>query len=263
MVWFKTALSDKKGKRILHVTKSQTNTSFLKPNKDLLSQFQWSPNEPITDHDILKDVEVDCDSLDAILSSQNIQPDFIKLDTQGSELDILKGADSALRKSVLTAEIEVEFAPIYENQPLFADIDAFMRERGFILQDMGNFLYMKPRGLAGVGGAKGRVISADALYIKDLSNNLKNLCAYGENKVYAAIVGYLAYGYPELGINLLQRMKSEKCDVKNSDEIINILRKFKTASNFPGSTQMSQICKKFWLKHRKVEHCLWDVPLGN
>ncbi len=58
--------------------------------------------------------------------------DFIKLDTQGSELDILHGARQILN-STLIVEIEVEFNPLYENQPLFGDVDAHLRSRGFEL----------------------------------------------------------------------------------------------------------------------------------
>jgi len=264
-VWLKIALSDTKGKVKLNITKAQTNTSFLMPNHELLKQLQWSPDEPVTDHDIIGEVEVECDVLDDVLRNQEVRPDYLKLDTQGSELKILAGADRVLREDILIAEIEVEFAPIYRDQPLFADVDAFMRERGFILQDLGNFLYMKPRGLAGVGGAKGRIISADALYIKDFSGDYKKLYEMGENKVCAAIAGYAVYGYPELGIRLIQELKGGHCVVDNSDEIINILRKIRPSSltNFPGMKRLVRACGNILFKHRKVEHCLWDGHLGN
>ena len=58
--------------------------------------------------------------------------DFLKLDTQGAELDILQGAGSLL-DTCLGVEAEVMFSPLYEGQPLFADVDAFLRSRGFTL----------------------------------------------------------------------------------------------------------------------------------
>jgi FkbM family methyltransferase len=58
--------------------------------------------------------------------------DFIKLDTQGSELDILSGAKHIL-DSTLIVETEVELNPLYENQPLFGDVDAHLRSQGFEL----------------------------------------------------------------------------------------------------------------------------------
>ena len=46
--------------------------------------------------------------------SQNVTAlDFIKIDTQGSELEILRGA-SDLLKSVIGIEVEVEFIELYK-----------------------------------------------------------------------------------------------------------------------------------------------------
>ena len=58
--------------------------------------------------------------------------DYLKIDVQGAELDVLRGAAETL-KNCLVVEIEVEFVPLYENQPLFSDVDNFMRRHGFFL----------------------------------------------------------------------------------------------------------------------------------
>jgi len=64
----------------------------------------------------------------------------IKLDTQGFELRILKGAEKALRSCQFIL-VEAEFNPLYEGQPLFADVDRFLRERGFVLWRMQNLAH--------------------------------------------------------------------------------------------------------------------------
>ena len=51
---------------------------------------------------------------------------FMKLDVQGYELSILQGARAILDRC-LGLEVEVEFNPLYEGQPLFADVDQFLR----------------------------------------------------------------------------------------------------------------------------------------
>jgi hypothetical protein len=58
--------------------------------------------------------------------------DAIKIDTQGSELAILQGGADILR-TVRSVEIEVEFNELYEDIPLFGEIDAYMRSQGFVL----------------------------------------------------------------------------------------------------------------------------------
>lgn len=258
-IWLDKAISSKKEKKTLYVTKSQTNTSLLKPNLDLLHQFQWSPTEPQDNHTIINEIEVECESIDNLVSFHQLQPDYLKIDTQGSELDILQGAKDSLKNHLFVVECEVEFAPIYQDQPLFADVDLFMRSQGFYLHDFGNFLSMKPRGLAGIGGAKGRLISADALYFKDLSRvpveELDN------KKIHSLILGYLVYGYPELGIQLLLALKEKKKPAHNSEALIEILRRLKPTPSFYGS--LAKKCGKFWYRYRQPKHCLWDSPLGN
>ena len=62
-------------------------------------------------------------------------PDLIKIDTQGYELEILKGGE----KTLLSAEfvlLEVSMLDIYKNGPLVADVIAFMNARGFVLYDI-------------------------------------------------------------------------------------------------------------------------------
>ena len=49
-------------------------------------------------------------------------PDFLSMDTQGSEYDILLGATQVLADSVLALRLEVAFQPIYKGQKLFGDL---------------------------------------------------------------------------------------------------------------------------------------------
>jgi hypothetical protein len=58
--------------------------------------------------------------------------DALKLDVQGSELAVLRGAPRAL-ETALAVQVEVEFNPIWDGQPLFGDVDALLRAAGFVL----------------------------------------------------------------------------------------------------------------------------------
>ncbi len=75
-------------------------------------------------------------SLDHLLEDSNFtQPDFIKIDTQGYELEILKGGEKTLAHAEFVL-LEVSFLDIYINCPLVADTLTFMEERGFVLYDI-------------------------------------------------------------------------------------------------------------------------------
>lgn len=74
--------------------------------------------------------------------------DFIKLDTQGTELDILSGARGVL-PTTLILETEVEFNPLYESQPLFGHVDAHLRANGFELWGLEALNHCQMTGLDG------------------------------------------------------------------------------------------------------------------
>ena len=79
-----------------------------------------------------KTVLVNESTLDEITSQNNLNPDFIKVDTQGTELDILKNADNAI-KECLMIESEAEIIPMYSGQSLFHDVSSFLYEKDFQL----------------------------------------------------------------------------------------------------------------------------------
>jgi FkbM family methyltransferase len=66
--------------------------------------------------------------------------DYIKIDTQGSELEILKGGESII-KTTRCIDIEVEFNPIYEGQTLFGETDTYLRSKGFVLWRLSNLVH--------------------------------------------------------------------------------------------------------------------------
>jgi len=66
--------------------------------------------------------------------------DYLKIDTQGSELEILKGG-AGIVNTVRCIDIEVEFNPIYEGQTLFGETDTYLRSKGFVLWRLSNLVH--------------------------------------------------------------------------------------------------------------------------
>ena len=80
-----------------------------------------------------KVVQVEVVSLDEWLETSGEGPiDAMKMDVQGAELDILKGAPKAL-ESMRMLVAEVHLNKMYEGAALFGEVDAFLREHGFEL----------------------------------------------------------------------------------------------------------------------------------
>lgn len=79
-------------------------------------------------------------TLDALLAEAGWDGvDFLKLDVQGYELEILKGAGKTLR-GVEVILMEVSLLGVYEEAPLLHDVTRFMAEQGFRAYDICSFI---------------------------------------------------------------------------------------------------------------------------
>ena len=79
------------------------------------------------------------DSLVARKSEGSGTPDFIKLDVQGYELEVLKGAERTLAGSHFVL-CEVSLLEINKGAPLIADVIRFMDASGFCTYDICSFI---------------------------------------------------------------------------------------------------------------------------
>jgi FkbM family methyltransferase len=97
--------------------------------------------------------------------------DLMKIDVQGGELDILRHSIETLRH-VSVLQLEVEFIPLYKNQPLFGDLQVFLRDQGFQLH---KFIDVTGRCFApmNIEGKPYRAMSqalwADAIFVRDFT----------------------------------------------------------------------------------------------
>lgn len=75
-------------------------------------------------------------TLDSLLTRHELSGEgFIKLDVQGAELDILKGAKNTLEKTEFIL-LEASTLNYNQNAPLFADIISFLDEEGYCVFDI-------------------------------------------------------------------------------------------------------------------------------
>lgn len=84
---------------------------------------------------VVRKVPVTVRALDSLRAAGELPfaspPDFLSIDTQGTEFEVMFGARSAIDESVLGLTVEVEFAPMYRGQKLFSSIFDFALEHGF------------------------------------------------------------------------------------------------------------------------------------
>ena len=76
-------------------------------------------------------------TLDAVVERElgGRVPEFLKIDVQGYELEVLKGATQSL-PAVEVVLAEVNFLEIYEGVPLLGEFMAWMNDRGWVPYDI-------------------------------------------------------------------------------------------------------------------------------
>jgi FkbM family methyltransferase len=137
-------------------------SSLFEPNTALLAKFQNLEN--LTR--VVKTYEVQTKRLDDI--PEAVGTDFLKVDVQGGEMLVFRGAVDLLRK-VVVIHTEVEFVQMYKNQPLFADIDDFLRSHGFLLHKLDRSgRTFKPLVMSNdVNAVLSQWLWGDAVYVRD------------------------------------------------------------------------------------------------
>lgn len=158
--YFPIALGKDNGERVFYVTENPECSSLLEPNSESFAEF------PIAQHVVLKHtVAVSTYSLShwAQLYSNPVV-DFIELDVQGAELEVLQGAQDVLNHTAGLL-VEVEFIEVYKNQPLFGEVNDWMRSQGFILFDI---LPKYKNRLSEKIESLGQLVWGDALYLRDV-----------------------------------------------------------------------------------------------
>ena len=152
---------------------------------------------------IVKTLKLKTDTLDNQLKNNSIdQIDFIKLDAQGYELEILKGSLHSL-KFVTGIEIEVSFAEIYMNQPHFIEIDKFLRNYGFEMYDLKRYFWKRLDKNLLNNSNKGQLVFGDALYFRPPEKIVK-LDKLSKLQILKTLEIYLAYGYCDLSLSLMK-----------------------------------------------------------
>ncbi len=113
-------------------------SSLYPPNTAMLEKFQQLGE--VTR--VVRTERVRTQRLDDL--AEVADADWLKMDVQGADLSVIKGAQRVLREVVMV-QSEVEFVPLYLGQPLFAEVDQAMRRSGFSSHPI------SPEGVSGAG----------------------------------------------------------------------------------------------------------------
>jgi FkbM family methyltransferase len=137
---FDRAIASREGEVTLRLTAEPGMSSLLDPDPAVTETFPLASKFEVSSR-----VTVPAVPLDMAASRYAFEDAaFLKLDTQGTELDILQSGPQ-LVAGLLGVFTEVSFRPFYRNQALFADVDAYLRGAGFSLCSMNRTLLRRAR----------------------------------------------------------------------------------------------------------------------
>jgi FkbM family methyltransferase len=148
------AVGDSTGVVTLHRYSRPTNNSLLRAaaQRDLVPADLSGAGASVA----VDTVEVPLGRLDDLLPETTCPTvSLLKIDVQGMEAAVLRGARSLLART-RAVFLEMAFEPQYEGMALFGELDASLRSSGFALYDVGNVM----RGLSG------RALQCDASYVR-------------------------------------------------------------------------------------------------
>lgn len=160
--------------------------------------------------------------------------DFIKIDTDGHDYEVLCGARQLLEEhQVLGLLVETQFHGVsHPHSNLFANIDRLLREHGFSLFDLeayrytrgvlpGQFLYRLP-----AQTREGQILAGDALYLRDVAApgyEKRWRCLLSESKLLKLICLFEMFGLPDCAAELLELKKVELSGKVDVTRLLDVL----------------------------------------
>ena len=168
---------------------------------------------------------------------------FLSLDTQGSEYEILKGSIECLKKSIVAIKTEINFVEIYKNSKLFSDIDKLLCEHGFFLAELISFDNFYKERIPLEFRGKQIPLQGDALYFYNPDNiKLDNKINFVD-KLEKLAFAFVVYGFTDLSFRSLNRIHLNKLNFKNISNDQKLKKQI-----FNKSYQNKEIVRETYLK---------------
>jgi FkbM family methyltransferase len=188
------ALAQTEGVSTLYLTVAPGMSSLLRPDPDVAAVSCIGDTLRVVDTAVVNTMPLD-------LAAERygfVEAHLLKLDTQGTELDILRGGERLLT-SVLAVYVETLFLPFYRGQSVFADVDAHLRSRGFVLHSLARS-EARQAGFDPTLYSRRQIVWAHCLYLRDR----RLLETEQRRRHYAALA--LAYGHVDSALAALDGM---------------------------------------------------------
>ena len=190
------------GAATFHLTRYPGCSSLLAPDPKVIDMFMTiGCADPSGNFYVQKTDTVETIRLDDIKPALTV--DFLKVDAQGYELEIMRHGTATLANT-LVIECEVEFVPLYREQPLFGDVQCFLRDQGFVLHKLIDVAGrpFRPFNPPNPYMPMSQMLWADAIFVRDFTR----LDAYSDDGLLkaAAVLDAVYSSYDLVGLLLTE-----------------------------------------------------------
>jgi FkbM family methyltransferase len=142
------AAADSRAETDFHVSRASDSSSLLPITNRYTTAFPGTERAAVA--------RVRTERLDELLDSDSLRrPVLLKIDVQGAELAVLRGAERLLC-CIDEVFVECSFVEFYEEQPLIDDVVRHLHERAFRLSGIYSVVY----------DGEGRCLQADLLFTR-------------------------------------------------------------------------------------------------
>jgi len=131
------ALADFDGESKFYVSTYSPTNSMLVPDIELYTEIHSDRADDLKN---LKEIIVPVTTLSNWYKANNFTEriDVLKIDTQGTELQVLKGAEDLLKNKIKIIILEIQFVNFYKGSPPYYKIFEFLYNHEFNLLDFFN-----------------------------------------------------------------------------------------------------------------------------
>jgi FkbM family methyltransferase len=229
--WYPIALGPTTGPGKLYMVRKASSSSVFPPNEVESARYDFGGAREVE-----KVIDIPLTSLSDFLAQyRRPRPNLVKLDTQGAELGILSGLKPEDWSELLAVQAEITFIERYKGEPMFRDVDALMRSRGFIMFDLLQVRKYRTGGTERhhylkkyLGIARNRrdiscrTVAGDALYFRPTEEILES---GDRTRILKMLLVLLAYRCLDEGLWLIEESgKREIFTAAETESLIDVIR---------------------------------------
>ncbi len=197
-------LWSKKEKKKLYILDNRLGSSSMYEPDENYFDLHNIKNNDFKNYKVTRTVEIECDTLSNQLTELNIKKlDYLKIDTQGAELEILKGLGNY---RPLMIKLEAHFFSMYKDVPEWSQLINYIYKLNYVLIDW-----------KGIGDHITRIpAEADMIFIPNFKNDTgKNLIKNNEEKFISLM---LIFGQLKLLQSIIKKFNLNEYELSQIED---------------------------------------------